>query len=211
VGGVGGAAALNLAAAGGGKRVLAHAGNVWPADVNRQVLMTTEGLNKSRVESARRQLLALNPNVDVEIVDANVSVANAAELVGRVDLIVDGAPLFEERLAMNAEAVRQGKVMVDCAMYDFDAQVTTIVPGKTPCLACLFPAPPASWRRQFPVFGAVAGVVGTIGAVEAIKVITGVGEPLAGRMLLGDLREMRFRTVAVKRDPACKVCGTKGL
>jgi molybdopterin/thiamine biosynthesis adenylyltransferase len=207
VGGVGGAVAYYLAAAGVGRLVLAHAGDVAPADLSRQILMTHDWLGRPRVESARRRLKELNPHVEVETIEQNVTPANAAGMVARADLIVDAAPLFEERLAMNQAAVRQRKPMVDCAMFDFDAQLTTIVPGQTPCLACLCPTPPATWKRQFPVFGAVAAVVGGLGAVEAIKLITGVGEPLAGRMLLADLREMRFRTVTVNRNPNCTVCG----
>jgi molybdopterin/thiamine biosynthesis adenylyltransferase len=96
--------------------------------------------------------------------------------------------------------------MVDCAMYDFDAQLTTIIPGQTPCLACLIPHPPDQWRREFPVFGAVAGTIGAMGAVEAIKVITGIGQPLAGRLLLANLRDMTFRTMNLKPNPQCSVC-----
>jgi molybdopterin/thiamine biosynthesis adenylyltransferase len=206
IGGVGGAAAYYLAAAGVGKLVIAHAGSVRPADLNRQILMTHDWLGKSRVESARRRLRDLNPNVEVETIPENVTAANAADLVAKVDLVIDAAPLFEERLALNEQVVKQRKRMVDCAMYDLEAQITTIIPGQTPCLACLFPTPPAAWNRQFPVFGAVAGVVGTLGAVEAIKLLTGIGDPLAGRMLLAGLREMTFRTMTIRRNPQCPVC-----
>lgn len=208
IGGVGGAAAYYLAAAGVGKLILAHAGNVKPSDLNRQILMTSDWLGKPRIESATRKLRELNPNVEVETIGENISAANAAELIGKVDLVIDAAPLFEERLMMNQQVVRQRKVMVDCAMYDFDAQLTTIIPGQTPCLACLVVRPPAEWKRQFPVFGAVAGVIGTLAAVEAIKVITGIGNPLTGRMLITGLREMSFRTVSIQRNPQCMVCAS---
>jgi molybdopterin/thiamine biosynthesis adenylyltransferase len=206
VGGVGGAAALYLAAAGVGKIVLAHTGTLKLPDLNRQILMTSDWLGKSRIESAARQLKALNPNVVVELINENITAANAAEIVAKVDLVIDAAPLFAERHAMNEQIVRQRKIMVDCAMYDFEAQVTTIIPGQTPCLACLISQSPPGWKREFPVFGAVAGVVGSLGAVEAIKVLTGIGQPLAGRMLIAGLREMNFRTVSIKRDPQCPVC-----
>ncbi|MDB5322783.1 MAG: moeB 1 [Phycisphaerales bacterium] len=206
VGGVGGAAAYYLAAAGVGKLVLAHAGEIRPADLNRQILMTTDGIDQLRVDSAARRLRELNPNVEVQTVNNNVTADNVAGLVKEVDLVIDAAPVFEERLALNTQIVRQRKPMVDCAMYDFDAQLTTILPGKTPCLACLFANFPTHWKREFPVFGAVAGVVGTMGAVEAIKVITGIGQPLAGRMLIANLREMTFRTMNLQRNPQCSVC-----
>jgi molybdopterin/thiamine biosynthesis adenylyltransferase len=108
---------------------------------------------------------------------------------------------------MNREAVGQGRPMVECAMYELEATITTILPGKTPCLACLCPEIPATWKRQFPVFGAVSGTVGCLGAMEVIKVLTGLGEPLAGRLLKCDLRTMQFKTVKVRRTPGCPVCG----
>lgn len=206
IGGVGGTAAYYLAAAGIGKLVIAHAGNVKPADLNRQILMTSDWLGKPRVESAARRLRELNPNVEVETIPQNITQASAAEIVSKVDLVIDAAPLFEERLALNQQAVKQRKPMIDCAMYDMEAQITTIIPGQTPCLACLIPKPPAAWTRQFPVIGAVAGIVGTLGALEAIKVITNIGAPLAGRMLIAALREMTFRTMTLKRNPQCPIC-----
>lgn len=205
-GGVGGVVAYELAAAGIGKLVLAHAGNVKPSDLNRQILMTHDWLGKPRVESAARRLRELNPRLEIDPVPENVNEQNVADLVAKVDLVVDCAPLFEERLLMNREAVRQGKPMVDCAMYDMEGQVTTILPGRTPCLACLCPEPPPVWRRQFPVFGAVSGTVACLGAVEAIKVLAGIGKPLAGSLLTIDFRDMSFRKVEIKRNPSCPVC-----
>jgi molybdopterin/thiamine biosynthesis adenylyltransferase len=207
IGGVGGAAAYYLAAAGIGRLVLAHAGNVKPSDLNRQTLMTHDWVGKPRVECAARRLRELNPRLQVEAVPENVTAANAEGLVARTDLVIDAAPMFEERLALNAAAVRQGKPMVECAMYELEAQVTTILPGRTPCLHCLYPGVPPEWKRQFPVFGAVSASVGCMGAMEAIKVIAGLGEPLAGRLLTYNLRDMTFRVLKVRRDPACDVCG----
>ena len=209
-GGVGGAVALELAAAGIGRLVLAHGGNLKPSDLNRQILMATGALETSRVECAARRLRDFKPQIEIVAVPENISPSNAASLVGQVDLVVDCAPLFEERYAMNREAVRQGKPLVECAMYDLEVQITTIQPGQTPCLSCLYPEAPAYWKRQFPVFGAVSGVVGCLGAMEAIKVLAGLGEPLWGRVLVGDLRRMAFRTVKTKRDPDCPVCGARG-
>lgn len=207
VGGLGSVVAYELAAAGVGRLVLAHAGNIKPSDLNRQLVMTHAALGTSRVESARRRLLELNPRLEIDAVAENVSAENAAELVGRADLVVDCAPLFEERLAMNAACVAQQKPMVEAAMFELEGHVTTIQPGQTPCLACLTPAPPAEWRRQFPVFGAVSGTVGCIAAMEAIKVLAGLGTPLHGRLLMYGLREVRFRELAIARRADCAVCG----
>ena len=208
-GGVGGAAATYLAAAGVGRLVIAHAGDVRPGDLNRQTLMTHDWVGRPRVQSIRRRLRELNPRVEVEAVAENATEANAGRLVASADLVIDAAPLFQERHALNAAAVRHGRPMVECAMYEAEAHVTTIVPRQTPCLACLYPGvPPVSeWTRQFPVLGAVSAVAGALGATEAVKLITGLGEPLTGRLLIADLLSMRFKTLTVRRDPGCEVCG----
>lgn len=206
-GGLGSVVAYELAAAGIGKLVIAHAGSIKPSDLNRQLLMTHDALGTPRVESAKRRLHDLNPRLEIETVAENVSPENAESLVDRVDLVVDCAPLFEERYAMNAAAVAQNKPLVDCAMYDLEAHITTIVPGKSPCLACLYPEKPPSWRREFPVFGAVSGMVACLGAMEAIKLLAGFGEPLIGQMVMCDLRNMTFRKLKIGRRDDCSVCG----
>ncbi|HEX5273361.1 MAG TPA: HesA/MoeB/ThiF family protein, partial [Gemmataceae bacterium] len=170
-GGVGGCVAYHLAAAGVGRLVIAHAGNLRLNDLNRQLLMTTEGVGTPRAELAARRLHELNPTVTVEAVAENVGAANVERLVGGVDLVAACAPTFAERLLMNRAAVRHGKPLVDCAMYDLQGEVMTVMPGRTPCLACLYPAEPPHWKREFPVFGAVSGVIGSLGAVEVIKVL----------------------------------------
>ena len=205
-GGVGGTVAYQLAAAGIGKLVLAHAGNVRPSDLNRQLLMTHDSLDKPRVDSAARRLRELNPALEVVPVPENVSEENAVRLVRLADVVVSCAPLFRERLLLNREAVTQRKVLVDCAMYELEAQCTTVVPGQSPCLACLYPEEPPLWQRRFPVFGAVAGMIGGIGAIEVIKVLSGLGESLAGKLLTCDLRDMTFRKMTIQRRVDCPIC-----
>jgi len=206
-GGLGSVVAYELAAAGVGRLVLAHAGNVKPSDLNRQILMTHAQLGKSRVECAERRLKELNPRLKVLAIPENISEENAGRIMREADLTVDCAPMFQERLALNRAAVAQRKPLVDCAMYELECSITTILPGKTPCLACLVPEPPPQWKREFPVFGAVSGAVGCLGAMEAIKVLAGLGEPLLGRLLTLDLRDMSARVVKLQRNPFCKVCG----
>jgi molybdopterin/thiamine biosynthesis adenylyltransferase len=210
VGGVGGLVAYELAAAGVGRLVLAHAGLLRADDLNRQLLMSQAGIGQLRVEQAAQRLRALNPFMQVETVAENLTEDNAARLVEGVDLLVSCAPTFGERLLMNREAVRQRKPLIDCAMYELEIQLTTVLPGTSPCLACLYPELPPLWQRRFPVFGAVAGTVGCLGALEAIKVLAGLGTTLAGKLLLADLRDMSFHTVVIHRDPACPVCGAAG-
>jgi molybdopterin/thiamine biosynthesis adenylyltransferase len=205
-GGVGGTVAYQLAAAGVGRLVLAHGGNLRANDLNRQLLLTHAWIGKPRMELIPQRLLELNPHLHVEPVAQNISEGNVAELVGKADLVIACAPLFAERLLLNREAVRQKKPLIDCAMYEMEVQLTTVVPGRTPCLACLYPEPPAAWKREFPVFGAVAGVVACLGATEAIKLLSGLGEPLAGKMLLGDLATLSFRRITLQRRADCPVC-----
>lgn len=208
VGGLGGLVALQLAAAGVGKLVLAHGGNLKPADLNRQVLQTHDHIGRPRMESIVRRLHALNPRCEIVGVAENVSDANADTLVAQADIVVDAAPLFQERLALNAAATRAGRPMVECAMHNLEASVTTFIPGTTGCLACYVPEVPPTWKRQFPVFGAVSGTVACLGAMEAIKWITGIGTVLAGEMLAMDLATMQFRKIALPRHADCVVCGS---
>ena len=156
VGGLGGPVALELAAAGIGKLRLAHAGNVKHSDLNRQILMTHDWLGKPRLESAKRRLRELNPRLEVECVFENASEENAARLVEGVDVVFDCAPLFQERLALNRACVASRTPLIDCAMFSLEGQVTTIIPGDTPCLQCIYPEIPPGWKREFPVFGAVS-------------------------------------------------------
>lgn len=205
-GGLGGLVAYELAAAGVGRLVIAHGGNLKPADLNRQLLQTHDHLGRPRIESIVRRLKDLNPRLEIVAVAENVSDENADRLVSQADIVVDAAPLYEERFALNRAAVRQRKPMVECGMYSMELQVTTILPGRTPCLQCVVLEKPASWKRQFPVFGAVSGVAGCLGAVEVIKLITGIGQPLAGVLLVMNLKTMRIRQVKVARYPRCPVC-----
>lgn len=207
IGGLGGIVAYELAAAGIGRLVLAHAGNVHPSDLNRQLLMTHESIGTPRMESAVRRLQELNPRLEIVGVPENVTEHNVNRLVAQVDLIVDCAPLFEERFLLNRAAVQAGKPIVECAMYELEASITTVVPGRTPCLGCWCPEPPAPWKRRFPVFGAVSGTVGCLAAMEAIKVLSGLGEPLYNRMLMFDLRDMQFSIRRIERNPSCPICG----
>ncbi len=207
VGGVGSVVAYELAAAGVGKLVLAHAGDIKPSDLNRQLLMTHDRIGTPRIDSIRQRLLELNPRLEIVAVPANVDESNAAELVQQCDLVVDCAPLFPERFAMDRQAVLQNKPLVECAMYELEAHITSVLPRQSACLQCIFPEAPPTWKRQFPVFGAVSGTVACMGAMEAIKILAGIGDPLFGKLLRFDLREMTFRTLKAERNTACPVCG----
>jgi len=206
-GGLGSLVAYELAAAGIGKLVLAHGGNVKHSDLNRQLLMTYDWLGKPRIESVARRLKELNPRLEIVALNANVNEQNVKELTRQADVIVDCAPLFQERYLMNEQAVQQGKPLVECAMFELEAQITTMVPGKTACLSCLYPEFPDQWKREFPVFGAVSGTLGCMAAMEAIKLISGLGTPLYNQLLRFDLRHVSFLKSAIARQPECRICG----
>jgi molybdopterin/thiamine biosynthesis adenylyltransferase len=205
-GGVGGLVALELAAAGVGTLKIAHGGNLRPSDLNRQLLMTHDHLGKPRIESILRRLKELNPLIEIEGFGENVSSENADKLIEECDLAVDCAPLFAERYAMNDASMRLRKPMVECAMYDGEAYITTFIPGQTGCLRCLYPEPPPTWKRQFPVFGAVSGSIACMAAFEVIKILTGIGRPLANSLLTCDFKEMQFQKLRIQRNPQCPFC-----
>ena len=205
-GGLGSVVAYELAAAGVGRMIIAHAGNVKHSDLNRQLLMTHNWLGKPRVETIERRLKDLNPRLELVMRASNLDDALAEELVPQADVCVDAAPMFEERFAMNDAAVRHGKPHVNCAMYDCEFSIQTFMPGGQPCLRCVCPEIPPTWKRQFPVFGAVSGCVACMGAMEAIKLLAGFGEPLSGATIMGDLRTMQIRRFKIAADAECPVC-----
>jgi len=208
VGGVGGLVAFQLAAAGVGHLILATGGALKPSDLNRQLFQTHAHLGQSRMENIVRRLTALNPRLRITAIAENVSPANATALVAQADIVVDAAPLFEERFALNRAAVAASKPMVECAMYALEAQLTCLIPGVTPCLECFVREKPPEWRRRFPVLGAVSGTVACLAAVEVVKLITGIGKPLSGVLLTMDLASMEFRRLKLARRPDCPVCSS---
>lgn len=200
VGGLGSVVAYELAAAGVGRLILAHAGNVQPSDLNRQILMTHDWIGKPRVLSAERRLKELNPRLEIMAIEENLCADNAEQIVSLADCVVDAAPLFQERLAMNDAAERLGKPVVEAAMYELEASLTVIQPPDTLRFRDLVPDVPAGWQRRFPVFGAVSGTIGCLAAMEAIKLLAGFGTPLKNRMLRMNLRTMQFDMIRLRYD-----------
>lgn len=206
VGGLGGPLALQLAAAGIGKLILAHGGALREDDLNRQILMSRDHIGRPRVECARETLARFKPEIEIETIPSNITPDNAAELVGRADIVFDCAPLFVERFLMNEQCVAQNKPLIDSAMFNFDGQVVPIVPGETPCLRCLYPETPEHWHRRFPVLGAVSALVANIAALEAIKLLTGVAPASLGEMILIDARTMDINRIRIARRSDCPLC-----
>lgn len=210
VGGLGGAAALYLAAAGIGRLVLFHPGSLELPDLNRQTLMRPEWLGRERATCARETLRGLYPDVEVVAVPEPVRPDNALTWLRQADVALDCRHNFGERFLLNRLCVETEVPLVEAAMNAGEGYVTVVRPGLTPCLRCLFPEGDPAWDPLgFPVLGAVAGTVGCLAALEAIKLVTGWGEPLCGRLLVVDLERGSARTLAARRDPACPVCGAR--
>lgn len=208
VGGVGGTAAMNLARAGIGRLVLAHHGEVVPEYLNRWQLITPDDVGRPCVEAWAEKLHRINPDMEIIAVPEYVNERNAPELVAQADIVIDGAPLFEERYAMNREAVRQGKPICMGAMYSTEGYASTFIPGETACLSCIYPTPPEYWTdiKVFPAIGPGPVLVGTTIAMEAIKVLTGFGEALLNKLWFFDLATNAVRHFSIKRRPDCEVC-----
>ncbi|QBX37133.1 molybdopterin-synthase adenylyltransferase MoeB [Brevundimonas sp. S30B] len=208
-GGVGAPAALYLAAAGVGTLGLIDDDAVALSNLQRQVLFTTADFGRSKVEAARDHLNALNPHVAVETFAERLTPDNAAERVAAFNLVLDGTDDFATRHAANAACVATGRPLVSGALGRWTGQVGVFT-GR-PCYQCLVPEvpPDAETCARVGVVGALAGVIGSMAALEAIKLITGAGEPLAGRLLIYDGLAGTSRTVRVAADPGCEVCGTK--
>ena len=170
---------------------------------------------KPRPNSAARAIAALNPDVKVEIYACRIEPSNALDLISRYDIVADGSDNFPTRFLVNDSCYFAARPLVSAAVTEFDGQLATFRAfdgtGAYPCYRCIFPeAPPlgtAPSCSEIGVLGAAAGVMGTLQALEVLKEILGIGDSLAGRLLIYDALSTRFRTVKVRRDPGCPLCG----
>ncbi|MCL1633603.1 molybdopterin-synthase adenylyltransferase MoeB [Luteimonas sp. SX5] len=213
-GGLGSPAAFYLAAAGVGTIRLADDDVVDRSNLQRQILHTDERIGIAKVESAAAALTALNPRTTIEAVAERITSANVERLLHGVDVVVDGADNFPARYLLNDACVKLGKPLVYGAVHRFEGQAGVFDAGRhrgiAPCYRCLFPEPPppeaAPNCAEAGVLGVLPGVIGLLQATEAIKLILGIGEPLAGRLLHFDALSMRFRETRLSPDPGCAVC-----
>ena len=211
VGGLGSPVALYLAAAGVGTLGLVDFDEVDTANLQRQIAYSTADVGSSKVESARRRLNGINPGVAVQAHEVRLSSANALELLRGYDVIVDATDNFPARYLVNDACVLLGKPNVHGSVVRLEGQCAVFSAAGGPCYRCLYPEPPPPGLvpgcAEVGVLGALAGIVGTIQAAEAVKLVVGMGEPLTGRLLVIDALGMRFRELALPRDPTCPVCG----
>ena len=210
-GGLGSPVALYLAAAGVGTIGVVDFDQVDYSNLQRQIIHGTPDVGRSKLESAKERLNALNPEVEVVTHEMAVSSQNALELFTGYDLVVDGTDNFPTRYLVNDACVLSGKPNIYGSIYRFEGQASVFATIDGPCYRCMFPEPPPPGLvpscAEGGVLGILPGVVGTIQATEAVKVILGAGEPLIGRFLLFDALKMRFRELKVRKDPECPVCG----
>jgi adenylyltransferase/sulfurtransferase len=214
-GGLGSPIGLYLAAAGVGRLGIVEPDVVDATNLQRQVLHGTKDVGRKKVESARDRIRDLNPNVEVVGHEAWLTSENALDIIGRYDLVVDGTDNFATRYLVNDACVLLGKPNVYGSIFRFEGQSTVFCTAEGPCYRCLYPEPPPPGLvpscAEGGVLGILPGLVGVVQATEAVKLVTGVGEPLVGRLLLVDAARMEFRTVKLRRDPRCPACGTREI
>jgi sulfur-carrier protein adenylyltransferase/sulfurtransferase len=214
-GGLGSPNALYLAAAGVGRLGIVEFDVVDVTNLQRQVLHGTKDVGRSKLDSARERIQDVNPHVEVVAHEARLTSENALEIIGGYDLVVDGTDNFATRYLVNDACVLLGKPNVYGSIFRFEGQSTVFCTQDGPCYRCLYPEPPPPGLvpscAEGGVLGILPGLVGLVQATEAVKLITGIGETLAGRLLLVDALAMSFRTMKLRRDPRCPACGTREL
>ena len=213
LGGLGSPVALYLAAAGVGRLGLVDVDVVEISNLQRQVLHSTNDVGRTKTESAAAKLAALNPEVELVAHQVRFSRETAAELVDAYDVVVTAVDNFPARFLLNDVCVLRRRTLVEAAILRFTGLAMTIRGGETACYRCVFPEVPSDGAGQSPaeagVFGPLAGLMGCVQACEVVKVLTGAGRPLYGRLLQVDAAEMSFLEVAADRDPGCPVCGVR--
>lgn len=211
-GGLGSPSLLYLAAAGVGTIGIADGDCVDMSNLQRQVIHNTDTVGKPKVHSAAATINKLNPDVNVVPFHGRLTVDNIREIIRDYDVVLDGSDNFPTRFLMNDAAFFENKPLVSGSMFRFDGQVSIFHPAKGyPCYRCLYPEPPPKGLvpscQEAGVLGALAGVIGVLQAVETVKQVLGIGETLAGHLMIFDALKMTFRKVKVRKDPECALCG----
>lgn len=209
-GGLGSPAALYLAAAGVGTLGLVDCDRVELSNLQRQVLFDTAAVGRLKTEAARERLLALNPEINVIAHTLTLRAENVLEVLRGYDVVLDGTDRLATRYLVNDACVLLGKPLVSAAIHRFEGHAMTVLPGAGPCYRCLFPAAEegvVASCSEAGVLGVLPGVLGAIQATEAVKILTGIGEPIVGRLVTYDALELRFLELLVTRRADCAVCG----
>jgi molybdopterin/thiamine biosynthesis adenylyltransferase/rhodanese-related sulfurtransferase len=210
-GGLGSPSSMYLAAAGLGTIGMIDDDVVDSSNLQRQILHGTDRVGKAKVDSAEQTLKSLNPDVKVDKHRTRITSDNAIALIAPYDVIIDGADNFATRYLVNDVALRLGKPVIHASIFRFEGQITVFPANGSPCYRCLFPQPPPAEEApscaEAGVLGVLPGIMGVLQATEAIKLVLGLGETLAGRLLCYDAMKTRFRELKLRRDPKCPTCG----
>jgi molybdopterin/thiamine biosynthesis adenylyltransferase/rhodanese-related sulfurtransferase len=214
-GGLGSPAALYLAAAGVGTIGIVDFDVVDLSNLQRQILHTNDRVGERKVDSARKTIEALNPDVTVVTHEEMLVADNVDRIIHGYDVIIDGTDTFETRYLLNDAAVAKNIPVIHASVFRFEGQLTTFIPYEGPCYRCLYPTPPppelAPGCSVAGVLGVVPGIMGMLQANEALKVLLGIGDTLAGRLLLFDALDTTFTELKLRRDPSCPVCSTEAV
>jgi len=215
-GGLGSPAILYLAAAGVGTIGIVDFDVVDLSNLQRQIIHNTERVGTPKVESAKKTVEMLNPDVKVITYNTRISKENIMDIIKDYDVVLDGTDNFPTRFLINDACYFTGKPLVSAAMLRFEGQVSVFdfrMKEQSPCYRCLFPEPPPPGLvpscQEAGILGSIGGIMGCIQATEAIKLILGIGEPLVGKLLIMDALSMDFRKVKLRKDPNCPLCGEK--
>ncbi len=208
-GGLGSPVSMYLAAAGVGTLVLCDSDSVELSNLNRQVLHNDSRIGRRKVESAMETLHRLNPSLRIIPIRERITRKNASSLTHGAQVLMDCLDNFEARHCLNRVSVKSGIPLVHAGIEGLQGQISFLNPPRTPCLACFHPGSPR--KKPVPVLGATAGIMGSLQATEAIKYLTGIGGNLGNRLLFWDGMEMRWASIAVSRNPKCKVCRSLGV
>jgi len=211
-GGLGSPAAMYLAAAGVGRLGIVDFDVVDYSNLQRQLLHTTNDVGRTKLESAKNKINALNPHVQVDTYEEALSSDNAMRLFKGYDVILDGTDNFPTRYLVNDACVLMGIPNAYGSIFRFEGQASVFATKDGPCYRCLYPEPPPPGLvpscAEGGVLGVLPGIIGVIQATESLKLLTGIGQPLIGRFLIYDALNMKFRELKLRKDPDCPVCGT---
>jgi molybdopterin-synthase adenylyltransferase len=217
-GGLGSPLILYLAAAGVGTLGIVDFDKVSLSNLQRQIAHRTKDVGRAKTDSAKDAAAAINPEIAIELHPVRLDAGNAADLIARYDIVADGSDNFDTRFLVNDASYFAKKTLVSAAVTEFDGQLSTYkahLGHDFPCYRCLFPEPPppgtAPSCSETGILGAAAGVMGTLQAIEVLKEILDLGESLAGKLLIYEALSTRFRSVRVRPDPACRLCGPNAV
>lgn len=207
VGGLGSLSSTYLTRAGIGHITLVDNDHVKLADLNRQILYQDENIGERKVDSAHKRLLGMNPDVEITPIFEKIQKENVLSIVKGAQIVVDGLDNFEARFVLNSICVKENIPFIYGGIDGLNGAITTIIPNKTPCLACFFKDIPIEKKDFLPVFGFVPGFIASLQSLETIKLLANIGTPLAGKLLLFDGKTGEFFLSYLNKDNDCLICG----